>query len=234
MASPCVIPPLPSNGKRLYFKNAFLEWEERSKQETKIQYETKFRVMKKTRYFVNPPKMHTISSGEERLKQFEHVLHNGFELPLNRFQKGFSQICTQALLPLIMGDEDWKRHGPEVLKKRGWKVPKKIAAGLSLRQAGKTTLICRILATLAKIKPGYRIMVASIAQRISDESRLQMLALCAELGLKIVKENQETIWISEDSPDDPNAVITKIGFYPSVAKVDISQLVSDHFSSILF
>lgn len=195
------------------FRNAFIQWEAYSKKEVGEEYRRTFRVMKKAKYFVDTPEEHTISSGEERVKNFEDTLKNGFNMMLNRFQKEFSNVCMQALLPLIMGEDEWRKYGPNLLKKRKWKVPKKMVACLSNRRMGKTLVMVRIIVTLAKIMPGYRVAVASNAQRISDEAKKKLVELAEELELNIPRNTQEVVIISEDPMD--KTVTSEINFYPS-------------------
>ena len=114
------------------FRNAFIQWEAFSKKEVGEEYRKTFRVMKKSKYFVNTPKEQTISSGEERIKSFEDTLKNGFNMALNRFQKEFSHVCMQALLPLLMGEDEWRKYGPALLKEEKMEGSKK-NGGLSIQ-----------------------------------------------------------------------------------------------------
>lgn len=206
-------PCIEKTKTNLNFKTAFAQWEAYSKKEVGEEYRKNYRVMKKAKYFVNTPADVITSSGEERVKRFEDILKNGYAMMMNRFQKEFSHICTQALLPLIMGEDEWRKYGPSLLKKRKWKVPKKMVACLSNRRMGKTLVMVRVIVTLAKVMPGYRIAVASNAQRISDEAKKKAVELANEMELNLIKNTQECVAISED-PED-KSITSEINFYPS-------------------
>ena len=226
------------NKRGLNFTKGFTQWEAQAKKDFGDVYDTKFKIMPKSHYFVDPPKKKVISEGEQKLKAFEDLLYNGYSIMLNRFQKEFAILCEKASLPLIMGEEEWVTSGPSILKKRKWSVPKKMVAGLSNRRQGKTYFMIRFAVTLAKISPGKRIMLASTAQRISNESKQTAYGLCKEIDLKILKHNQENMWVSEEwkelqgeDPTDPT--VTKMGFYPSNPKIDVSKTASPYYHRIL-
>jgi len=178
--------------------------------------------MKKERYFINPPQKEQMSSGEKRLKEFEHILMSGFTKYLNRFQRELANVCTQALTPIIMGQDEWLKYGPELLKKRNLPVPKKIVAALSSRRMGKTYLMIRLLVCLSKVLQEKRYALASTAQRISDESKHLALELMTELGIIPFSHNKEDI-VLKDEPNNPFSTESKMCFYPSSPKVSNKQ-----------
>jgi len=205
----------------LNFSDAFKKFETFSKKETEEIYSKTCKLMKRNDYFINPPKRVQLSTGEERVKKFEDILYNGYDIPLNRFQREWSVMCVQALLPLIMGEEDWLKTGPNVLKRRKWKIPKKIVVAITTRRIGKTYFKIRLIVTVAKVRPGLRIAVAATGQRISTEAKITAKSLCVQLGLKIIKDNEENLWIEDENfPNNENKA-TKIGFYPSNPEIDL-------------
>jgi hypothetical protein len=213
----------------LKFGTAIDQFEKFTKKETEDSFSRNLKIMKKSDYFINPPVRKTISSGEEKLKQFENILYNGFDLPLNRFQREWAILCTQALLPIIMG-EDWLKYGPNVLRKRKWKIPKKMVVAISTRRIGKTYFKMRVGSVMAKIRPGLRIAMAATAQRISSEAKATAKQLCNQIDLKSLKDNEENVWL--ENPDFPGdeTKATKMGFYPSNPKIDFRDVNNEPYT----
>lgn len=172
-----------------------------------------FEVLKKHKYFTDPPSYADDLPGEAKLRQFEHIL-NAFSYQRHVFQLEFHAIITQALAEYIVGEDQWAIHGARIMEKRGWKKIGKCAMGMAPRRFGKSVSIAEIAIALAIVKEGSIQSIFSTGRRASAN----LLDLCKKFGIEmdvdIDKDNQEQFFIKF-----PNGKISKIYSYPANAKV---------------
>ncbi len=162
-------------------------------------------------------------AGLERLHRFEDLLENGFRTRNHLFGRDFTRAVVGTMADWIMG-KDWERYGPELIRERHWYNRSKGVVANAPRRFGKTMVTAKVEAVTAAVMEGSVQNPYSPGQRASVLMLNTIYKLVLELGLgdKIVKYNQETLWLKFGQKDDPLAPISKIYCFPSNPKISTS------------
>lgn len=168
------------------------------------------------------------SLGLKRFRLYEETLENGFGAKWCRetVQREYHEMCSNALATLILGD-DWERDGPELCRARGWTFRSQLVLMSTPRRFGKSVATAQVMAALGKafsIYPGalnFTIGSFSTGKRASSGLADYCIQLLQAAGMadRVIKQNQETVWLVAGDSDDEDAPIIKINFYPSNAKI---------------
>lgn len=168
------------------------------------------------------------SLGLKRFRLFEETLENGFGRKWRRetVQREYHELCSSALAALILGD-DWDRDGPELTRARGWTFRSQLVICKTPRRFGKSVATAMVAAALSKAfaiyPPAIEFKIGSFSTGKRASSGLadycaQLLKACS-VDDRIVKQNQETVWLMAGSVGDEDAPIIKNSFFPSNAKM---------------
>ena len=168
------------------------------------------------------------SVGLKRFRLFEETLENGFgrNWRRERVQREYHDLCTNALAPVILGD-DWDRDGPDLSRARGWIFRSHLVVCKTPRRFGKSVATAMIMAALAvafsTYPPGENFAISSFStgKRASSglaDYCLQLLKAAGSMP-RVIKHNQESVWLRTGEPGDEFAPIVKITFYPSNRKM---------------
>ncbi len=158
--------------------------------------------------------------GLARLHRFEDLLENGFQSRNALFQKKFTAAVVGTMADWIVG-EDWDRYGPDLIRERGWYNRSKGVIANAPRRFGKTMITSKVESAVAEVMQGSVQSTFSPSKRASVFMLDTVYKLLCELGLadKIVKYNQEMVWIKFGAKNDPLAPISKIYCFPSNPKM---------------
>lgn len=195
--------------------------------ESKIKEAKRVKLYPRERYVVDPPQVQTTESGEERFKQFEWYLENGFSWKRHLFQKEFHNKAAMVLAPQIIGS-DWDRIGPALIKERKWDLNRnsRMLLGRGPRRFGKSVSMAMLAGSYSLVTPTSTQSIFSTSQRISVYlGELIYKAIC-DAGLKhrIKKFGEERMEIY--GPDGSSEEdIRKIFYYPANAKIDYEILL---------
>ena len=163
------------------------------------------------------------TSGEQRLRDFEELLENGYRYrdePLKRspFQRDFCDICVRALSANIVGT-DWPKIGQKIMQDHGWRDVKKYAAASAPRRFGKSVMLACLMINYAIFVPRSRQCVFSTGARASSDDLDLMVQFLHDLGLShwIFTKNHECMVLLPDraKPEDKR----KISCYPANEKI---------------
>ncbi len=178
------------------------------------------------------------SVGLKRFRLYEETLENGFghNWRRERVQREYHNLCANGLASLILGD-DWERDGPELCRTRKWGFRSQLVCCKLPRRFGKSVATAMVMAALAVAfsvyPPGENFTIGSFStgKRASSGLADYCLQLLQAAGMmeRVIKHNQETVWLRTGEPGDEGAPVIKINFYPSNRK--ISSLFYFRFSS---
>ena len=170
------------------------------------------------------------SVGLKRFRLYEETLENGFgpNWRRERVQREYHELCSNGLAALILGD-DWERDGPELQRARGWNYRSQLVMCKLPRRFGKSVATAQVMSALALsfaiYPPGENFTIGSFStgKRASSGLADYCLQLLKAAGMmeRVVKHNQETVWLRTGEPDDENAPAIKLNFFPSNPKISL-------------
>ena len=183
----------------------------------------KYQVLERDEYFIKPQKAIRKTKGEERLKKFEGIREHGFGPGWRRevFQKEFHEITARAMLENLLGD-DFDRIGPRIIRERGWEYVVKVALGKAPRRFGKTVAVGMDVVAYAEVIMESVQSIFSTGRRASKHllDVTYKLAIERGMGPRIVKFNEENLWIRmDDEPNMQGDSVSKIFSYPANARI---------------
>jgi hypothetical protein len=188
------------------------------------------------KYIMDPPKLVSGVSGEERFREFEWLLENAFAWKRHMFQKEFHERAAMVLAPQIIGD-DWDKIGPPLVKERGWSMQRnsRMLLGMGPRRFGKSIAQSMLAAAYALVTPNSTQSIFSTAQRISIYlGELIRKAICdAGMEWRIKKFGEEKMEIYGPAGSDATD-IRKIFYYPANAKIDTQCMCTTQPPSVSF
>lgn len=175
------------------------------------------------------------SVGLKRFRLYEETLENGFgpNWRRERVQREYHELCSNGLASLILGD-DWERDGDELKRARGWDFSSQLVICKLPRRFGKSVATAQVVAALAiafsEYPPSENFTISSFStgKRASSglaDYCLQLLQAAKAMG-RVIKHNQETVWLRTGEPGDEAAPVVKINFYPSNRKMSPSFVFS--------
>jgi len=121
-------------------------------------------------------------------------------LALQLFHKYFLQAC----LPKIYGSQ-WSENSVRVMRAHGLKNLRQEVLATTPRRWGKTWSVASFVLALMLSVPGIRICVFSTGKRASGslmEIVLQFIGNVEGLGRRLVKQNQEELYLSATALED--------------------------------
>jgi len=168
------------------------------------------------------------SVGLKRFRLYEETLENGFKeiWRRERVQREYHELCSSGLAALILGD-DWERDGTELCRARGWDFRSQLVICKLPRRFGKSVATSMVMSALAvafaAYPPDENFTIGSFSTGKRASSGLadycSQLLKAAGAWDRVIKNNQETLWLSTGDPDDRSAPVIRINFYPSNAKM---------------
>lgn len=168
-------------------------------------------ILSREDYITNPPDVQRATTGEERLREFEELLENGFGIERGDFQREFHAQVTKEVAENIVGPEDWAKIGEKLKRARGWRIIRQRLMASAPRRFGKSVALAQIVAAYAVIVPASVQCIFSTGRRASKNDLEIIYKLICDLGHKdwIVKFNDEELWLrpDRDAPTD----VRKIG-----------------------
>jgi len=207
------------------YRDAFVDYRNYH-EENFVQECKKTEIYDAERYIIDPPKQKKTTDGELKLRKFSEILENGFCFKPHRFQREFLEQVTKSMAESIVG-EDWDRVGPRIMEERGWKSTPKATMGVAPRRFGKSGAVAIGAVARAEViivdSPTKQCDVQAIFSTGRRASR-NLMEYCYKfviergLGPRIVKFNEETLWIKGGDIDSKDPPLAKIYSYPANAK----------------
>lgn len=155
------------------------------------------------------------SLGSHRLGLIRHTLESGFDLQRSNTQKKFHESFLNACCRFLYSDDTNAPDFTDIMEANGWDDLRQQVLCMTPRRFGKTTAVSMYVAAIAWHVPSEQ-AIFSTGRRASSKLLEQVLGLLRKLpgaDDRIVKANQEMIWISH-----PGGRLAKISSYPSCAK----------------
>lgn len=156
------------------------------------------------------------SLGTERLAALRDVLENGYTWTRSNTQRRFHESFLNACVRFLYSQDTVPPDYRTIMDDNGWEDIRQQCLCMTPRRFGKTVAVGMFVGALALVVPGCEQAIFSTGRRASNK----LLELVAQLvsqvpggADRIVKSNQETVWISH-----PNGSVAKINSYPSCAK----------------
>jgi len=156
------------------------------------------------------------SIGHGRLVQLRDILENGYEWKRSntqrRFHEAFLNSCARYLYSHDASPPDFR----EIMDKNHWIDIRQQCLCMTPRRFGKTVAVGMFVGAMALVVPGCEQAIFSTGRRASSKLLELVSSLVAQVpggADRVVKSNQETVWISH-----PCGTVSKINSYPSCAK----------------
>ena len=129
--------------------------------------------------------------------------------------EAISRLLLERVLPILFSDDTNAPDFTDIMQANGWDDLRQQVLCMTPRRFGKTTAVSMYVAAVAWHVPSEQ-AIFSTGRRASSKLLEQVLGLLRKLpgaDDRIVKANQEMIWISH-----PGGKLAKISSYPSCAK----------------
>tara|TARA_B100000519_G_C14195342_1_gene415162 strand:+ start:229 stop:972 length:744 start_codon:yes stop_codon:yes gene_type:complete len=155
------------------------------------------------------------SLGTHRLALIRQTLESGFDMQRSNTQKQFHDSFLNACCRFLFSDDTNAPDFTDIMQANGWDDLRQQVLCMTPRRFGKTTAVSMYVAAIAWHVPSEQ-AIFSTGRRASSKLLEQVLGLLRKLpgaDDRIVKANQEMIWISH-----PGGKLAKISSYPSCAK----------------
>lgn len=156
------------------------------------------------------------SLGEERLTMLRDVLENGYTWTRSNTQRRFHEAFLNSCVRFLFSNDSSPPDYREILDKNNWDDIRQQCLCMTPRRFGKTVAVGMFVGAMALVVAGCEQAIFSTGRRASNK----LLELVGQLvsqvpggAERIVKSNQETVWISH-----PCGAVSKINSYPSCAK----------------
>jgi hypothetical protein len=154
--------------------------------------------------------------GEERLAAIRDVLDTGFTWTRSNTQRRFHEAFLNASVRYLFSHDTSPPDYREIMDRNGWEDIRQQCLCMTPRRFGKTVAVGMYVGALALVVPGCEQAIFSTGRRASNKLLELVSSLVAQVPggpERIVKSNQETVWISH-----PCGTVSKINSYPSCAK----------------
>lgn len=156
-----------------------------------------------------------VSLGDQRLQSMREVLENGFKWKRSKTQKRFHESFLNACIRFIYAEDTNAPDYAAILEKNGWSDLRQQCLCMTPRRFGKTVSVGMYVTALALMVPCEQAIFSTGRRASSKLLELVVTLLNQVTGAaeRIVKSNQEMVWVSH-----PSGRISKISSYPSCAK----------------
>ena len=156
-----------------------------------------------------------VSLGEQRLQQMRDILESGFTWKRSKTQNRFHESFLNACIRFLYAEDSNAPDYAAILEKNGWTDLRQQCLCMTPRRFGKTVAVGMYVTALALTCPCEQAIFSTGRRASSKLLELVVTLLNQVPGAceRIVKSNQEMVWISHTS-----GRISKISSYPSCAK----------------
>ena len=156
-----------------------------------------------------------VSLGEQRLQEMRDILENGFTWKRSKTQCRFHESFLNACIRFLYAEDSNAPDYAAILEKNGWGDLRQQCLCMTPRRFGKTVAVGMYVTALALVAPCEQ-AIFSTGRRASSKLLELVVTLLNQVpgaADRIVKSNQEMVWISHTS-----GRLSKISSYPSCAK----------------
>ena len=156
------------------------------------------------------------SLGSERLAAIRDVLECGYTWTRSNTQRRFHESFLNSCVRFLYSHDSVPPDYRAIMDQNNWEDIRQQCLCMTPRRFGKTVAVGMFVGAIALVVPGSEQAIFSTGRRASGK----LLELVGQLvsqvpggADRIVKSNQETVWISH-----PCGTVSKINSYPSCAK----------------
>ena len=156
------------------------------------------------------------SLGTDRLAALRDVLENGYTWTRSNTQRRFHESFLNACVRYLYSHDSVPPDYREIMDANKWVDIRQQCLCMTPRRFGKTVAVGMFVGAMALVIPGCEQAIFSTGRRASNkllELVSQLVSQVPGASERIVKSNQETVWISH-----PGGQVAKINSYPSCAK----------------
>lgn len=156
------------------------------------------------------------SLGTERLAALRDILENGYTWSRSNTQRRFHESFLNACVRFLYSHDTVPPDYRAIMDDNNWQDIRQQCLCMTPRRFGKTVAVGMFVGAMALVVPGCEQAIFSTGRRASGKLLELVTQLVSQVpggADRIVKSNQETVWISH-----PNGSVAKINSYPSCAK----------------
>jgi len=156
------------------------------------------------------------SLGNDRLLALRDVLENGYTWTRSNTQRRFHEAFLNACVRYLYSHDTVPPDYRTIMDDNEWLDIRQQCLCMTPRRFGKTVAVGMFVGAMALVVPGCEQAIFSTGRRASNkllELVSQLVSQVPGATERIVKSNQETVWISH-----PCGSVAKINSYPSCAK----------------
>lgn len=156
------------------------------------------------------------SLGDDRLRDIRDILENGYTWTRSNTQRQFHESFLNACVRFLYSHDSSPPDYREIMDANNWEDIRQQCLCMTPRRFGKTVAVGMFVGAIALVVPGSEQAIFSTGRRASNKLlELVNQLVCQVPGGadRVVKCNQETVWISH-----PCGGVSKINSYPSCAK----------------
>ncbi|KAK3249921.1 hypothetical protein CYMTET_12338 [Cymbomonas tetramitiformis] len=153
------------------------------------------------------------SKGDDYVHALLHYL-DSFGMDRTTSQRQFHDAFLSATLPHIYGSAEFERNRTRILREHNLTKPRHEVLVVTPRRWGKTTSVAMFVAALALSTADMWVSIFSTGQRASSsllEAIYKMVCATPEGNKRVLRRNQEQLYLSGDGPEDTRRVYS----YPS-------------------
>jgi hypothetical protein len=156
------------------------------------------------------------SLGTDRLVALRDILENGYQWTRSNTQRRFHEAFLNACVRYLYCHDSVPPDYREIMDANKWVDIRQQCLCMTPRRFGKTVAVGMFVGAMALVIPGCEQAIFSTGRRASGKLLELVTQLVSQVpggSERIVKSNQETVWISH-----PGGTVAKINSYPSCAK----------------
>ena len=156
------------------------------------------------------------SLGDDRLRDIRDILENGYTWTRSNTQRQFHESFLNACVRFLYSQDSSPPDYREIMDANKWDDIRQQCLCMTPRRFGKTVAVGMFVGAIALVVPGSEQAIFSTGRRASNkllELVNQLVGQVPGAADRVVKCNQETIWIAH-----PCGRVAKINSYPSCAK----------------
>ena len=156
------------------------------------------------------------SLGTDRVLALRDVLENGYLWTRSNTQRRFHDAFLNACVRYLYSHDSVPPDYRSIMDTNNWTDIRQQCLCMTPRRFGKTVAVGMFVGAMALVVPGCEQAIFSTGRRASSKLLELVTQLVSQVpgGVdRIVKSNQETVWISH-----PTGEVAKINSYPSCAK----------------
>ena len=156
------------------------------------------------------------SLGTDRLHALRDVLENGYLWTRSNTQRRFHEAFLNACVRYLYSHDSVPPDYRAIMDENKWTDIRQQCLCMTPRRFGKTVAVGMFVGAMALVVPGCEQAIFSTGRRASGKLLELVTQLVSQVpggSERIVKSNQETVWITH-----PTGEVAKINSYPSCAK----------------